>query len=277
MENYILINNIEIPVVGFGTWHIKDKTEIELSIITAIENGYRHIDTASKYGNESYIGEVLKDNNIDRNNVFITSKLWNTDKGYENTLCAFKETLKRLQTDYLDLYLIHWAKTCDDWEIVNSDTWRAFEKIYAEGKVRAIGVSNFTVDALESLMKNCKIKPMVNQIEFHPGLMQKDILEYCTKNNILVEAWSPLGSGKMLNNNILDSISKKYNKSIAQLCIKWCLQNNVLPLPKSITPQRIIENIDVFNFIISDEDMATINSMEYFGGSGLDPNIIVKK
>lgn len=274
--NYILNNGVEIPSIGFGTWHIKDKEKIRVSITTAVNNGYKHIDTASKYSNEEFIGEVIKENNIDRNKIFITSKLWNTDKGYENTLKAFNETLRKLQTDYLDLYLIHWAKTCDNWEEMNIDTWKAFEKLYIDGKIKAIGVSNFTVDALESLMKNCKIKPMVNQIEFHPGLMQKEIVDFCKKNDILIEAWSPLGSGRMLNNDTLISIAQKYNKSVAQLCIKWCLQNGVLPLPKSITPSRIRENYNVYDFVISDADMNTINNMEYFAGSGMNPNIVVK-
>lgn len=277
MDKYILSNGIEIPAIGFGTWHIKDKETIASSISTAINNGYRHIDTASKYGNEEFIGEALIENEFDRTKIFITSKLWNTDKGYENTLRSFEETLKRLKTDYLDLYLIHWAKTCDDWKNVNNETWKAFEKLYLDGRIKAIGVSNFTVDALESLINNCKIKPMVNQIEFHPGLMQNEIVDYCKKNNILIEAWSPLGSGKMLDNDVLISIAKKYNISTAQLCIKWCLQNGVLPLPKSITSERIIENYNVFNFCITDEDMNIINNMKYFAGSGLDPNVVVKK
>lgn len=274
--NYILSNGIKIPSIGFGTWHIKDRDEINTAITTAISYGYKHIDTASKYSNEELIGDVLKKNNIDRNKIFITSKLWNTDKGYDNTLKAFGETLKKLQTDYLDLYLIHWAKTCDNWEKTNIETWKAFEKLYSDGKIKAIGVSNFTVDALKSLMSNCTIKPMVNQIEFHPGFMQKEIVDYCKDNNILVEAWSPLGSGRMLNNDVLNSIAQKYNKSVAQLCIKWCLQNDVLPLPKSITPSRIRENFNIFDFEISDNDMNTINNMKYFAGSGMNPNIIVK-
>ncbi len=274
--NYILNNGIEIPSIGFGTWHIKERKEINVAITTAINCGYKHIDTASKYGNEELIGNVLKKNNIDRNEIFITSKLWNTDKGYDNTLKAFEETLRRLQTDYLDLYLIHWAKTCDNWEKVNVETWKAFEKLYSDGKIRAIGVSNFTVDALKSLMADCTIKPMINQIEFHPGLMQKKIVDYCKANNILIEAWSPLGSGRMLNNDVLKSIAQKYDKSVAQLCIKWCLQNHVLPLPKSITPSRIRENFNILDFEILDNDMNTINNMKYFAGSGMNPNIIVK-
>lgn len=200
--------------------------------------------------------------------------MWNNDKGYDNTIKAFEQSLQNLQTNYLDLYLIHWPMTSDNWEEINWSTWKALEKLYEEGKVRAIGVSNFLVPHLESLKKRINILPMVNQIEFHPGFMQKDTIDYCIKNDIVVEAWSPIGSGKMLNNLDLQKIAKKYNKSVAQICIKWCLQNNVLPLPKSTHYERIKENIDVYNFDISNEDMKFINSMPYFAGSGLNPNII---
>lgn len=274
MNDFCLNNNILIPNIGFGTWHIKDSIILEESIISAIKLGYRHIDTASKYGNEEFIGNTLKKYNIPRDEVFITSKVWNNDKGYDNTIKAFEQSLQNLQTNYLDLYLIHWPMTSDNWEEINWSTWKALEKLYEEGKVRAIGVSNFLVPHLESLKKRINILPMVNQIEFHPGFMQKDTVDYCIKNNIVVEAWSPIGSGKMLNNLDLQRIAKKYNKSVAQICIKWCLQNNVLPLPKSTHHERIKENIDVYNLDISNEDMKFINSMPYFAGSGLNPNII---
>lgn len=274
MNDFCLNNNIFIPNIGFGTWHIKDSNLLEESIILAIKLGYRHIDTASKYGNEKFIGNTLKKYNIPRDEIFITSKVWNTDKGYDNTLKAFERSLQNLQTDYLDLYLIHWPMTSNNWEEINWSTWKALEKLYEEGKVRAIGVSNFLVPHLESLKKKINILPMVDQIEFHPGFMQKDTIDYCMKNNIVVEAWSPIGSGKMLNNAELQRIAKKYNKSVAQICIKWCLQNNVLPLPKSTHYERIKENIDIYNFDISNEDMKFINSMSYFAGSGLNPNII---
>ena len=274
MNDFCLNNNIFIPNIGFGTWHIKDSTLLEKSIISAIKLGYRHIDTASKYGNEEFIGNTLKKYNIPRNEVFITSKVWNNDKGYDNTIRAFERSLQNLQNDYLDLYLIHWPMTSDNWEKINWSTWKALEKLYEEGKVRAIGVSNFLVPHLESLKKRITILPMVDQIEFHPGFIQKDTIDYCIKNNIVVEAWSPIGYGKMLNNVELQRIAKKYNKSVAQICIKWCLQNNVLPLPKSTHYERIKENIDIYNFDISSEDMKFINSMPYFAGSGLNPNII---
>lgn len=269
-----LNNGIEIPEIGFGTWHIKDEKELEFSIKTAIENGYTHIDTASKYKNEELIGNTIEKYNISRENLFITSKLWNEDKGYDKTIKAFQGTLDRLKTDYLDLYLIHWPMTAENWEELNAETWRAFEDLYKMGKVKAIGVSNFMIQHMESLRKKATILPMVDQIEFHPGMMQKEILKYCRSNNIVVEAWSPLGSGRMLDNKELKRIADKYKKSVAQICIRWCVQNNVIPLPKSTHLERIKDNIDIYDFKISDEDMQYINNMEYFAGSGLTPNKI---
>lgn len=277
MNDYYLYNQVNIPEIGFGTWHIKESTILESSIISAINLGYRHIDTASKYNNEEFIGNTLKKYKIPRKNIFITSKVWNNDKGYERTLKAFDNTLNRLQTDYLDLYLIHWPMTSDNWEEENWSTWNALEKLYKNGRVRAIGVSNFLIKHLQSLKKQINITPMVNQIEFHPGYMQKETVDYCIKNNIVVEAWSPMGSGKMLDNIELNRIAKKYNKSVAQICIKWCLQNNVIPLPKSTHYERIKENINVYDFSLSQEDMHFINSMSFFAGSGLNPNIVFKK
>ncbi|OKZ64604.1 MAG: oxidoreductase [Clostridium sp. 28_12] len=274
MRRLKLYNGIEIPEIGFGTWHIKDEKELEFSIKTAVENGYTHIDTASKYKNEELIGNTIEKYNIPREKLFITSKLWNEDKGYDNTIKAFQETLDRLKTDYLDLYLIHWPMTADNWEELNAETWRAFEDLYKMGKVKAIGVSNFMIQHMESLRKTANIFPMVDQIEFHPGMMQKEILEYCRNNNIVVEAWSPLGFGRMLDNEDLKRIADKYKKSVAQICVRWCVQNNVIPLPKSTHLERIKDNIDIYDFIISDEDMEYINNMEYFAGSGLTPNKI---
>ncbi|HJH56226.1 aldo/keto reductase [Brachyspira hyodysenteriae] len=273
-DTFTLNNGYKIPCIGFGTWQTPDGETAINSVIEAIKSGYKHIDTAAVYGNEKSIGKAIKESGINRNELFVTSKVWNKDRGYKTTLAAFEKTLNDLQLDYLDLYLIHWPASVNkfnDWDNINLETWKAMTELYKAGKIKSIGVSNFMPHHLKSLMET-EIKPMVNQIEFHPGFMQEETFKYCNDNNILVEAWSPLGTGKMLNNETLKSIASKYNKSAAQLCIRWCLQNNTLPLPKSVTASRIKENTEIFDFVISDEDMKTINAMEYFGGSGHHPD-----
>lgn len=276
MKKYFELNNgVSIPPIGFGTWQTPDGETAVEAIKCAINAGYRHIDAAAVYANEASVGKGIKDSGIDREELFITSKVWNTERGYEKTLSAFQKTIDDLQVDYLDLYLIHWPASENqfaNWKEINTETWRAMEELYRDGKIRAIGVSNFLPHHLQALMENATVLPAINQIEFHPGFMQQECVSFCKDNNIQVEAWSPLGTGKMLNNETLKAIAIKYNKSVAQLCIRWVLQNDVLPLPKSITTSRIIENIDVDDFEISEEDMQTINAMEYCGGSGLHPD-----
>lgn len=269
-DTYILNNGYHIPCIGFGTWQSPDGE----TTVSAVRAGYRHIDTAAAYKNETSIGKALKLIDIPRTELFITSKVWDDSRGYGKTIQSFQKTLDDLQTDYLDLYLIHWPATkyrCPDWEAVNLDTWRAMTELYRKGYIKAMGVSNFLPEHLEALMRT-EIIPMVNQIEYHPGQMQEEVVDYCKQNGILIEAWSPLGTGRMLSDQRLQDIASNYGKSAAQLCIRWCLQNGVLPLPKSVTPSRIMENANVFGFDISDEDMAEINSMPYFGGLGLHPN-----
>lgn len=276
MKKYFkLNNNVEIPSIGFGTWQTPDGDTATNVVKTAIEAGFKHIDTAAIYKNETSVGTGIKESEVDRQELFVTSKLWNSERGYEKTLKAFEKTLNELQLDYLDMYLIHWPaveKQFKDWKKINAETWRAMEELYSQGKIKTIGVSNFLTHHLEALLETAKVKPSINQIEYHPGFMQQDVVDFCHKNNIVVEAWSPLGSGKMLNNETLIAISKKYNVSVAQLCIRWVLQNDILPLPKSITPHRIKDNIQIDHFEISKEDMQTINQMEYFGGSGMNPD-----
>lgn len=276
-DTFTLHNGYKIPCVGFGTWQTPDGETAVQAVKSAIENGYRHIDTAAVYQNEVGVGQGIIASSVDRKELFVTSKVWNTERGYEKTIAAFHQTLSDLQLDYLDLYLIHWpaiAKQYDNWEQLNAETWRAMEDLYKAGKIKAIGVSNFLPHHLESLLQQCTITPMVNQIEFHPGYMQKETVEYCQQHQILVEAWSPLGNGKLLSNPLLQEIAQKYDKSVAQLCIRWVLQHDLLPLPKSITPERIQQNADVFDFDISAEDMNKIDSMAYCGGSGLNPDDI---
>ena len=275
-DSFELNNGIKIPCVGFGTWQTPDGETAVNAVKAALEAGYRHIDTAAVYGNEESVGRAIAESGVRREDIFVTSKVWNACRGYESTLAAFDETMKKLGLDYLDLYLIHWPanKTqFENWDEINLATWRAMIELYRAGKIRAIGVSNFLPHHLESLVET-EVVPAINQIEFHPGFMQSETVEYCKKNGIVVEAWSPLGTGRMLNNETLMAIAKKYDRSVAQLCIRWCLQNGTLPLPKSVTPSRIVENTGVFDFVISDEDMAIINAMEYCGGSGHNPDTV---
>lgn len=272
-----LSNGITIPSIGFGTWKLPNDDRIIEIIKNAIESGYRHFDTASAYGNEKMLGKAFKLSGINRKEIFITGKLWNDDRGYENIIKACKRTIKNLECEYLDLYLIHWPASKavhKDWAEINNETWKAFEYLYEQGLVKSIGVCNFKKHHLEKLMESSKIMPMVDQIEFHPGQIQKETVDFCHNNNIIVEAWSPLGSGKILEKEILIEIAKKYNRSVAQLCIKWCLQNNVLPLPKSDIVEFMQQNLIKEPFEINKDDMKTLNELPFMGGSNLDPDTI---
>lgn len=266
-----------IKEIGFGTWKLKNNEETVEIIKNAIKSGYRMFDTAYAYGNEEAIGKGFIESGIDRKELFISGKLWNDDRGYNNIINACKRTINNLQCEYLDLYLIHWPASkalYDNWEQINNETWQAMEYLYENGYVKNIGVCNFKIDHIEKLMKNCKVKPYINQIEFHPGFMQKDIVDYCKTNNIIVEAWSPLGSGKMIKKQEIIEMANKYNKTSAQLCLRWCVQNNVIPIPKSKNYERMNENINIFNFEISKEDMDYLNNLPYLGGSGLDSDTL---
>ncbi len=267
-EKIKLNNGRYIPSIGFGTSLVTGDECIRI-IETAIDVGYKHIDTASAYKNEVEIGKAIKQSKVDRKELFVTSKVWKDSMGYDNTLRSFENSLKNLDLEYIDLFLIHWPKNND--EQLNIDTWRALEKLYKQGKVKSIGVSNFLKQHLEIILNNCEIVPTVNQIEFHPGLIRKETIEFCKKNNIVLEAWAPLGKGKMLDNEILESIAQKYNKSVAQLCLKWCLQNEVIPVPKSGNKERMKQNLDLFDFEITKDDMNIINNMEFFAGSDMHP------
>lgn len=262
-------NGKYIPSIGFGTSLVTGDECVRI-IKKAIDIGYTHIDTAHVYKNETEIGKAIKESNVKREKIFITSKVWKDSMGYENTIKSFNETLNNLDLDYIDLFLIHWPKNND--EKLNIDTWKAMENLYKEGKVKSIGVSNFLQKHLKIIIDNCKVLPAVNQIEFHPGLVRKDTIEFCRKNDIVIEAWAPLGKGKMLNNEKLSRLAKKYNKSVAQICLKWCLQNNVIPLPKSQNSERMKQNLDIFDFEISVEDMNEVDNIEFFAGSDMNPN-----
>ena len=276
MQTFELSNGAKIPVIGYGTYKSPDSEITIDGIKKAAAFGYRLIDTAAVYKNEVSVGRGIAGCGIPREELFITSKVWNTERGYETTLAAFDKTLSDLCLDYLDLYLIHWPAASHqfrNWEEINLETWRAMTELYRAGKIRAIGVSNFKPHHLEALMKT-EVKPMVNQIEIHPGQLQEETVSFCQNSGIMVEAWSPLGRGRMLSNAVLQEIAGHYGKTVAQICIRWCIQHDIVPLVKSLTPSRIKENIDVFDFEISADDMKRIDSLENFGGSGHDPDKI---
>lgn len=265
-----------MPTIGYGTWQTPDGATTINAVRQAIEAGYRHIDGAAVYANEKSVGIGIAESGIQRKELFITSKLWNTQRGYDTTLRAFEQTLADLRTDYLDLYLIHWPANAlqfpDTWQKLNSETWRAFERLADEGAIKSIGLSNFLPHHIDALNATANIAPAVNQIEFHPGVMQMECVEYCQKAGIVVEAWSPLGSGRVLADDTLRAIADKYGKSVAQICIRWVLQHNVAPLPKSTNAERMAANLQVYDFELSSADMQTIDSMPLMGYSGSHPD-----
>lgn len=274
-DTFKLNNGIDIPCIGYGTFQTPDGKSVEDGVKEALKIGYRHIDTAYFYQNEKGVGKAIRESGVKREDIFVTSKLWNSDRGYESSKAAFEKTMDNLGLEYLDLFLIHWPaikKQFDNAEEINANTWKAFEEIYETGRVKAIGLSNFLPHHIDELMKTAKIKPMVNQIEFHPGFAQIETAKYCLENDIVVEAWSPLGRKEVLENETLVELAKKYNKSTAQICIRWVLQHDILPLPKSVTPSRILENSQVFDFEISEDDMKTIDNIPCCGGQCANPD-----
>nr|WP_302169816.1 aldo/keto reductase [uncultured Romboutsia sp.] len=257
VEKFMLLSNgVKIPSIGFGTYKSGDDEETAKIIKNALNLGYKMIDTASFYNNEVGIGNGIKESGIDRKDIFIVTKLWNDDHGYDKTIEAFNKSLNNLQVDYIDLYLIHWPNK------LNAETWRAFEHLYETGKVKAIGVCNFKVEHLEELKKTAKIMPMVNQVEIHPFSTKNNIINYCKDNNIKVVAWSPISRGRVLSNELMIDLSQKYKKSIVQIVLRWHMQKGVIPIPKSSNENRIKENIDIFDFEISSEDMKAIDSLD---------------
>jgi len=262
-----LHNGIKMPWFGLGVFKVKDGDDVIQSVKWALEFGYRRIDTASIYKNEEGVGKAIRDSNVAREDIFVTSKVWNSEQGYESTIEAFHNSLNRLSFDYLDLYLIHWPV-----KEKYKETWKALEYLYKEGKVKAIGVSNFKIHHLEDLMKDAEIKPMVNQVELHPRLTQKELREYCQKHQIQIEAWSPLMHGKLLNHEVLVEIGKKYNKTPAQVILRWDLQSGIMTIPKSTKRERIIENASIFDFELSKEDMEQIDALNRDERFGPDPD-----
>lgn len=253
-----LNNGVDIPALGFGVWQMEDLKECENAVIKAIQTGYRMIDTAAIYQNETAVGTAVKNSGIDRDELFITSKVWVQDHGYEKAKSAFQRTLNRLQMDYLDMYLIHWPY--GDF----LGTWKALEELYKEGKIKAIGVCNFTVEKLEELKANSTVLPVINQIELHPVFQQKELQVYDRENNIITQPWSPLGNGNanLLSNAELKAIAEKYNKTVAQVILRWHLQEGFVVIPKSVTPSRIEENFNVFDFELTADEMNVVRSLD---------------
>ncbi|MBC1561695.1 aldo/keto reductase [Listeria booriae] len=260
-------NGQEIPLVGLGVWKMRDEKEAIEAIQVAIESGYRAIDTAKVYENEEYVGQAIRETGIAREALTITSKLWNADHGYDETLRAFDTTLKKLQLDYLDLYLIHWPV------LAYKDSWRAMERLYNEGLIKSIGVSNFHQHHLENLFTTANEKPVIDQIEIHPLLSQKPLKAYLESQDIVHEAWSPLAQGgELLTNKTLQRIADKYNITIPQVILRWHLNNGSVIIPKSVTPERIRANIDLFGFDLAASDMAEVDALNKDERKGSDPD-----
>ncbi|HPE77337.1 MAG TPA: aldo/keto reductase [Draconibacterium sp.] len=264
-----LNNGVEMPWFGLGVFMSKEGEEVENAVKVALQNGYRHIDTAAIYKNEKGVGNAIKTSGVPREEIFITSKVWNTDQGYKTTLAAFEESLEKLQTGYLDLYLVHWPKGKRSVE-----TWKALEELYKKGSVKAIGVSNFLVHHLEAFLPECKIIPAVNQYEFHPELLQPDLLEYCRKNGIQPEAWSPIMKGRVNEVPLMQELAAKYGKTPVQIVLRWDIQKGVVTIPKSVTPERIISNSMIFDFELSEADIAKIDKLDKNKRIGFHPDEI---
>lgn len=265
--SFTLHNRVEMPYLGLGTYQSDNNQEVVDAVSYALQLGYRHIDTASVYGNEEGVGKGMVESTVKRDDVFVVSKVWNADQGYESTLKAFDASLERLGLDYLDLYLIHWP--------VNGkykETWRALEKLYAEKRIRAIGVSNFMKHHLEDLLTSARVVPMVNQMEFHPYVVQQGLIDYCHTHGIQYEAWSPFMQGKVFNLDICQELSKKYDKSVAQVILRWNLQKGIVTIPKSVKKERIRANAAIFDFEISTEDVGYLDSLDRGERIGPDPD-----
>jgi len=278
-NKFILSNQTEVPWIGFGTYNAKGGDNL-LMIKTAIEAGYRYFDTASLYGTERVLGQAVKESGIPREEFIIASKVWHDEMGYDNTKLAFSRSLERLQTEYLDLYLIHWPKASqedENWKQHIIDTWRAMEELVEEGKIKSIGLSNFLPHHLDVVLQNCRIKPVVDQLEVHLGYLQETACEYAKTKGILVQAWSPLARGAMQESSVLHAFADKYGVSVAKLCLRFLYQKGIMPLVKASSRERMLENTDIFGFEISDEDCKMIACMPQQLWSGEHPDFAIPK
>lgn len=266
MENYQLSNEVEIPKIGFGTYKLEDGAQTYEAVTEALKVGYRHVDTAQVYGNEVSVGKAINDSQVARQDIFLTTKLWNTVSTYEEAMTTFQESLDRLQQDYVDLILIHWpnpihVRDNDAWVTRNAEVWRAMEDLYQAGKVKSIGVSNFRQHHLDKLLETAQVVPMVNQIKLAPGLEEKELVAYCREKGMLLEAYTPLGRGTVLNNETISQLAEKYGKTNVQIALRWSLDKGFLPLPKSATLKNIEPNLHVFDFELDQEDVEVLNDL----------------
>lgn len=272
---YTLSNGVRIPCVGYGTYKAADGNGSAV-IRMALEAGYRYFDTASFYQTETYVAQALRDSGISRSEVFLASKMWKDEMGYAQTKAAFQRTLERLETDYLDLYLIHWPRPdagYGDWKQLDMDTWRAMEELYEAGKIRAIGLSNFLPQHIENLLQNGKIAPMVNQIEFHPGHTQEATVRYCQAHGVQVQAWSPMGRTRVLKDPLVQELAQNHGVSAAQICLRYAVQRQIIPLPKASSMERMKQNQDLFSFELTQEEMFRLDTMPPTGWSGQHPDL----
>lgn len=266
-QHISLANGVKMPIIGLGVFLSKEGEEVKSAVHWALEAGYRHIDTAAVYRNEQGVGEAVRSSEVDRKDVFITSKLWNSEQGYDSAFRAFDKSLQKLQTDYLDMYLIHWPVKGK-----YKESWKALEQLYNAGHVKAIGLSNFMVHHIQDILDIATVHPVLNQIEFHPRLQSPELIEFCRAHNIQVESWSPLMQGKIFALEELTNIARHYNKSVAQLVIRWNIQHGIVTIPKSVNQHRIYENFDVFDFEISPEHMKLIDALDQGQRVGPDPD-----
>ena len=274
-DTYKLANGVEIPCLGFGTWQTPDGDTAVDAVRCAIDAGYTHIDTAQAYGNEASVGKAIRLSGVPRKDLFITTKLWNKNHSYELAMRSFEESMDKLGLDYLDLFLIHWPNPIafrDHWQQANAESWKAMEELVESGRIRAIGVSNFLPHHLDALYQTATILPQVNQIRLCPGDTQDETVKYCRDRNIVLEAYSPLGTGRIFDVPEMQEMAKKYGRSVAQICIRWSLQRGYLPLPKSVTPSRIRENLNVFDFTLTDGDVQLIADLKGCVGYANDPD-----
>lgn len=274
---FVLNHGVKIPCVGYGTWRTPEGSDTVQAVRNAIDCGYRHIDTAQLYGNEASVGTGIRESGVRREELFVTTKLKNTDQGYDNTLKAFEGSLKRLKLEYLDLYLIHWpipGMYRDNWKQVSRDTWKAMERLYNEKLVRAIGLSNFLPHHIENVEAAANVRPCVDQLEIHPLFTQKETVSFCKERGIQVQAWSPLGHGTILEHEVLNEIAAVHGKTTAQIALRWELEQDILPITKSLNPGRMAQNADIFDFTLSPEECGRITGLGETGRTGPDPDHI---